>query len=633
MKTLVTILRASQWASLGRSLYRSFSLFFGMTVSLSIASAAYAATNDEPTYEPTYLPSLVVTASRIDTRADNSVSDVVVLGPAELARYDNRTLPEVLQRAAGIDFSSNGGMGQISSLRIRGSKSEHVLLLLDGVRYGSAASGLATWDSLPLTSIERIEIIKGPASSLYGSDAVGGVVQVFTRKGATGVHPYVSLGVGTDEQRKLNVGVSASEGALRYQVNVATQEKNEVSATNAKNTFGFNPDRDPFRNDSIDASLDYAVNQNWSVNARALNSAGVARVDNGLTSFDTRSEIGAQVYSVGVKGQLTSDWKTQILIGQSIDKNVFIETSKAGITTSSPTHTTQQQYSWQNQIVTPIGIALVGAEHLAQSINSTTAYDLSSRAIDAVFVGLNGEQGKHTWQANLRRDSNSQFGQSTSGFAGYGYALTPAWRVQTSYGTSFRAPSFNDLYYPGFSNPNLLPETGRSYDAGVTWKDDMQNAKIVYFSNEVKDLIVFDNDRPNNIALAKTTGWTAEYGVTKGDLSATIGAQLIDARDQTTQKELARVAPEQYRASVNYRIEKWLFGASLLHSGRRFDDGANTAWLDGFSTADMSLSYALSPDWTVRGQIDNIADSDYSTALGYNQARRNALLSVRWAPR
>ena len=330
-------------------------------------------------------------------------------------------------------MSANGGMGKQSSVFIRGTETRHTILLVDGVRLGSATAGTQSWESIPVEMIERIEVLKGPASALYGSDGVGGVVQVFLRKGRDGFHPFASLTVGSEDHTTIGAGLQGGQGALGYSFGVQRLRDGGFSATNPKATFGrFNPDRDPFEQNSVNATARYEFGGDWSADAGLLYADGISWFDDGPATND-RSAVRVATAYAGIKGKPTQQWQTELRFGQGNDTSNTIEANFPG-----SFKTEQSQWTWQNDVETPIGLVLAGLERTEQKVSATTAYAVTQRTINAVFGGLNGNYGAHSWQFNLRRDSNSQFDDADTGFVGYGYRITPAWRVHASYGTSVR---------------------------------------------------------------------------------------------------------------------------------------------------------------------------------------------------
>jgi vitamin B12 transporter len=599
--------------------------------SVFTAPGAYAQ-SQTPTQATTQLKEVVVTASRIQTRTDDLVSDVVVLDRSAIEASSGRTLTEVLARNAGIQVFSNGGLGKNSGVYTRGTETRHTILLIDGVHFGSATTGAPSWDNIPLDMIERIEVLKGPASALYGSEAVGGVVQVFMRKGGNGGNagkgftPNASLSLGSNSFAQASAGLNGGDSALSYAIGVQKTQDKGFSATNSKAAFGnYNADRDGFKQDAVNASVAYQINPDWRIDAGLLYADGVNHYDDGSTG-DTRTAVRTQTLRAGIEGKVLSSWKTQLRVSQALDNANDIESAFF----PSKFNTKQNQISWQNDIDTPLGVALVGVERLTQKVDSSTAYDVTQRTVSSYFAGLNGASGSHSWQANVRRDSNSQFGDSNTWFAGYGYKINPAWRVNASYGTSFVAPSFNQLYYPDYGTPTLQPEKGRNLDLGVTYSENGQTVKLVHFDNKIQGFIT-GSTKAESIPRARIKGWTLGYDGNFAGLNLHATVDALDPRNELTGKLLQRRARNQVTLGADYTTGDWTFGGSLLNVGSRFDDTKNAQALDSYTTMDVFVNYAISKDLSLQTKVNNLANKSYETSYGFNQPGRSVFVTLRYA--
>ncbi|CAN5702815.1 TonB-dependent vitamin B12 receptor [soil metagenome] len=579
----------------------------------------------QPAAAQSALKETVVTATRTATRSDELVSEVVVIDRETIEKSAGRTLPEILARQAGLEFSSNGGRGKSSSVYIRGAESRHTILLIDGVRYGSATVGTPIWDNIPLSSIERIEVLKGPGSSLYGADGVGGVVQIFTRKGQQGFHPNAFVSLGSQSYTQAGGGFTGGTGAFTYALNLQATRDKGFSSANPGVPFGnYNADRDGFNQDAVNATLGYQVNTDWSISAGTLYSDGISRFDDG-PGRDARSRLRSEVSRIGVEGRVLPGWKSQLRYASSTDVNNALVASFL----PSNFKTTQNQWTWQNDIDTPWGTALAGFERLEQKVSSSTAYAVTQRDINSVFAGLMGNAGAHSWQFNLRRDDNTQFGGSSTGFAGYGYRITPAWRVNASYGTSFTAPSFNQLYFPAFGTPTLQPEKGRNLDLGVTWSEAGHSVKLVHFDNRIRGFIP-SGPLPVNVPRARIDGWTLGYDGSFGALTLRASLDANDPRNELTGKKLPRRNSSQVILGADYAVREWTMGGTLLRAGERFDDTANAVRLAGYTTLDLNLGYAISQELKLQTSLTNIGNRQYETIKGYNQPGRAVVVSLRW---
>jgi vitamin B12 transporter len=571
------------------------------------------------------LAETVVTATRIDTRSDELVSEVRVIERTAIEASAGRTLPEILALEAGLQFAANGGPGQLSSVFIRGGDARHTILLIDGVRYGSATAGTPIWETLPLEAIERIEVVKGPASALYGADGAAGVVQVFTRKPQEGMRPWASITLGSRSHQRVATGVSGGQGNLTYTLGVQQASDQGNSATNAKQS-DFNADRDPFRQGSFNGSLRYRINSDWRVDGSVLYSDGLVHFDDGAV-IDARSRIRAALMQAGATGRLAAGWQTELRVGQTRDTSNNVAARYPG-----SFQTVQDQVTWQNTIDTRAGVMLAGLERRVQSVESSAPYTVTRRTLDAAFVGLNGQADAHSWQLNARQDRNSQFGNGNAGFAGYGYRLSTAWRVHASYGTSFVAPSFNQLYYYG--NPSLRPEKGRNRDLGATWTRGVHEVKLVNFDNRIRDAIVNDiNYMPQNIGQARIDGWTLGYAGKLEGVTLRASLDRMHPRNEQNGQLLPRRAKEQITLGTDWRTGAWRLGASLLHVGSRFDDTDNTRALAAYTVADLHATWQFATDLSLQAKLNNLTDRAYESAYGYNQPGRSLYLTLRWQPK
>ena len=598
--------------------------------SLAVAAAAAVAL-PTASHAQAQLKDIVVTATRSESRADAVISDVTVITREDIERGTGRTVSELLARVAGVQMSATGGLGKTSSVFIRGTESRHVLLLVDGVRYGSATVGVANFDNIALESIERIEVLKGPASALYGSDAVGGVVQIFTRKGTPGLHPYASVTIGAAERREVSAGLSGGTADLGYSLGVQNLREKGFSATNPKVAFNsFNPDADGFSQNSVNASVDWKFAPGWKADARVFRANGSTQFDNGPGAFDATTDTVTRVYGLGVEGQLTGNWKSRLALGKSEDLSTSFSSAVPSVF-----NTVQDQWTWLNEVATPLGKLVAGYERLVQKVGGTTTYAVDTRTTNSWLAGLNGAAGPHSWQVYVRRDQDSQFGDATTGLAGYGFKFTPNWRAHAAYGTSFKAPTFNQLYFvsPFFNgNPSTQPEYGRSSELGLAYVAGAHEVKLTHFANRIKGFINATTV-VTNVPYARIEGWTLGYEGQRDAWTFRAALDLLDARNELTQLKLPRRANRQLTAGVDHSMGAWKFGATLLAASNRFDNAANTVPLGGYATVDIHADYALAKDWSVQARMNNVGDRPYETAAGYNQAGRSTYVTLRYQPK
>jgi len=580
---------------------------------------------------------MVVTASRTPMRIDATLADVTVIDRAQIERTAGRTLPELLAREAGVQTWSNGGAGQFSSVSLRGLDARHVLLLIDGVRYGSALTGTPIWDNIPLESIERIEIVRGPLSGLYGSDAVAGVVQVFTRRGEQGQQSTAALTVGSNGTANTSAALRFGEGAFDGAFQLGNNTTQGFSATNPRAPFGaYNADRDAFRQNSGSARLGWRFAEGWRAEANLLGSRATNHYDDG-PDVDTRARLRSTVVGFLVSGAVGPDWSTTIRLSQSSDANTTLATASpyTGLGTFG---TSQQQMAWENRWGTPVGTLLVLAEQLHQQVETPpdTSFDVAQRTIRSLATGLNGQADAHSWQANVRHDENSQFGNQTTGSLGYGYAVTRAWRAAASFGSSFTAPNFSDLYYPGFSNPQLLPEEGKHREFSLRWTGTASQWRFAYFDNRLRGYIS-SAPTPVNIPRVRADGFSLKGSTDWSGWALSAVADHTNPRNETAGEEYGKLLPRRSRNTMKLAADTRLgavqVGASLLAVGHSFDDVANTQRVAGFGSLDLRADWVFERDWTLGLRLNNLADKRYETVYGYNQPGRQVFLALRYRAR
>ena len=591
------------------------------------------------------LDPVIVTATRQAMRTSELLSDVTVVDSEELAQAGQSTLIEILARQPGIEIATNGSNGTNASLFMRGTNSGHTLVLIDGVRIGSATLGsMSSWSRLPASQIERIEILRGPASSLYGSDAIGGVIQIFTRQGNGPFAVHGEIGGGTYNTGSVNVGFSGRQDGWRYALDAASNQMGGFNAIKNPKNSAFNSDRDSFDNNSFSGSLAYAFAPGHEAGASFFYSDGENKYDSGFSKSsaaqDYRNRLAVSSISVFAKNALTSNWTSTVRLGQGTDDSKNLTDGSQ----SSLFRTDQTQYSWQNDIKTGIGSFLLGLERLDQSVSGTGNYSVESRSIDSVLAGWSGDYLAHRLQANIRYDDNSQFGGKTTGALAYGYRFTPNWRANIGYGTAFKAPSFNDLYYPltygSQGNPKLQPESSRNREAAIHFETGQHQVSLTGFVNQVSNLIAWNETFPGsfayspiNVGQARLKGATLAWDGRIGSFNLQANYNYLDARDTETGRHLARRANNYGNAAVGQQLGPWEWRVELQASDRRFDNVTNTRKLSGYSVTNLFGAYRFAGNWSVFARVNNVFDRNYELAADFATPGANAFVGVRYSPK
>jgi vitamin B12 transporter len=607
-------------------------LAIAVAVCAAFSASAVAQTTQDKKLEP-----VVVTATRSPQIAKEVLSDNVVISAEEIAKSGTRTLADLLQRQRGIEIVRNGGPGAQSSVFMRGTDTKQNIVLIDGVRVGSSTSGGAAWSVIPLSQIDHVEIVYGPLSTMYGADAVGGVIQIFTKQGEGAPAPTVSAGVGSYATRNLEAGVSGSSGGFRYAVRAAHERSDSFSATKP-GAFGFNPDKDGYDSNSASGQFGMQLAKGHEIGASFLYSRLNSQFDGSGPSFDDRSRQKVATYAVYAKNQLASNWNSHFQVSQSDDHNTSDMASGR-----SRFNTTQKQISWQNNFtVRGTDVLQLIAEQRKEEVDSSNASLIGTRTTNSIAAGYQLRSGAHLAALSLRNDDNSQFGSRTTGNVSYGYRITNALRANAGFGTSFRAPTFNELYFPGFGVPANKPEKGRNGEIGLYYDDGKSQYSAVYYRNRLTDLLVNTPVCPTDPA---THPFGCAYNVNKALLEGlSLGAatrldsftfraslDLQDPKDETTGRQLARRAKKHGTLGVDYSAGAATVGGELVFSGKRFDDTANRNNLGGYGVLNLYANYDVAKDWTLFGRWNNATNKKYELARTYNTAESNVFVGVRYA--
>lgn len=606
----------------------------------SLAAAAMAAatwSQQIALADDNHLNPTVVTATRSETKLDDTLADVRVITQAQISNFAGRSLAEVLQRLAGVQMTSNGGRGNSQSVSIRGSK--QVILLVDGVRFGSATAGDPSLQSLPVEQIERIEVVHGPASALYGSDAIGGVIQVFTKqgKGTTKAFvPQANASWGSAGYKDANAGFVGAQHGWSYSVNISRVIDPGFSSTNGKSSaYSYNPDVDKFNQTALTASLGYALNEFWRIDTHFLQAQSYSEFDNGLQK-DAWLDATASTRSLKISGQISPVWKTGISLARSQDEQRnFYKTIETGFLSVDAYNTTQDELQWSNEIKTAAGVIVAGFDRLAQKIDTSTQFDKDKRTTNAFYLGINGSHDKHSWQLNLRHDKNSQYGGYNTWGLTYGYEIVDGLKVHIGRASSLKAPTFNDLYYPLSGNPQLEPEHAKGNEFGLAWNSGIHTAKLIRYDNKVQNLIAWAPDstgnwKPSNVDKARLKGWSLQYAADLGDWNLGANYERLSAKDGEGLKIYNR-AKDQFTATFDTNWGGWKFGGSVLYVSKRQRSAA--AYLPSYTTVDAFAEYHIAKDWKLQARIANLANETYETVYGYNQRGRAGYLTLKWAPK
>jgi vitamin B12 transporter len=586
--------------------------------------------------EPVPLGETVVTASRAEQPLSESLAPTTVIDRSEIEESSSESLQGLLEkRVPGLQMSLNGGHGKSTGLFFRGTNSDHVLVLINGVKQNSATSGTPAVQHLPLDQIERVEVVRGPRSSLYGAEAVGGVIQIFTRKGKAGLHPYAKAGYGTHNTRRYSAGVSGGAGGTTFSVNLSRFATDGIDAQE-----GGEPDDDGYDNNSASLSLGQELWQGGRAEFSFLRAEGTNEFDG---SSVNETDFIQQSAQARFEQTVNAYWDTSLQFGESRDEaDNFLNGSR-----QSFFDTRRLEGTWKNhifpsrhqEIVLGVDYRLdkvdaAGEDLLGNPWSSSSDFGNDSRENRAGFGRWSWKGERFQTQLGLRYDDNENFGSHTNGDVTLGYRLNKALRLTASYGTAFKAPTFNELYFPGFGNPDLEAETSRSAEIGLLGNAEWGTWEIRTFQTEIDDLIDFrstpDGFMPINVEEAEIRGLELAAKVRRNGWQVRPSLTFLDPENANTRNQLRRRAEQTFKLDVQRRWANWTLGGDVLAKSERYDDADNTERLGGYGLVNLRAAYRVNDRWQLQVKGNNVLDKEYQTALGYNSLGRTVFASVSY---
>lgn len=602
------------------------------------------------TAEQINLSDVIVTASRIEQSRASVIGDVTVIDRETIERAGAASLTDVLRAQPGIQVVNSGGAGTATSIFIRGTNDQHVVLLVDGLRINSATLGTTAYESIPLSQIEKIEILRGPASSLYGADAIGGVIQIFTRKSSSEkTLLHAAAGLGSYGTKTAEAGMSGAYGNLRYGVNFSSFDTESFSAKRIRNN-AFDKDDDGYRNLSASAFMDLTLKPGHILGLQFFESKARSHFDNAYNNYGNQT---LQSYAITSKNQFTDFWHSTFKIGVGKDdSDSHAKPSGSNPTGISEYRTEQQQLTWQNEFKLPLGILTLAYDRLEQKVDSEsspTSKYTKDRNSDGFLAGYIADIGNHAVQLSLREDHNTQYGNYNTGGAGYAYRLSPEWRISANYGKAFKAPTFNQLYFPNFGDPNLSPEKSDNVEASLKYTGSSWNAGLTVFENKIRNLIEFSGTAtpgctfsgfcPVNVGKAEILGATLESSWHITDSLLLSGNLTVQSpRDEQSDQLLTRRSNRYGAVNLLHTWGDLQWGAEMTGASTRYNNATNTKSMSGYMLVNLTANYRLNPEWKLEARANNILDKNYvlaytgnsANSVPYNTAGSNIFIGLRY---
>ncbi|AMS15780.1 TonB-dependent receptor [Pseudomonas chlororaphis] len=595
------------------------------------------------------LPDTLISANRqVEARNDSSAANTVFTRD-DIDRLQPSSVTDLLQRVPGVQVAQSGGRGSVPGIYIRGTSSAQTLVLVDGQRIGSSSSGDSNLQHLNIQQIERVEVLRGSRSVIYGSDAIGGVIQIFTRRSAEqGLQPRLHLGVGSHQTWERSIGLSGVDQQTRFSLGASLDDT--AGSNRTHESYASDRDDDAYRNQSLSLSLSHAFNDDWEAGLNLLDNRGKSEFDNPFGRFDSStfesfpqkpySEFAVSSFGSYVDGHINEAWKSRLELGHSENREKTFDKRSDERTVFN---TYRDSVNWQNDLTLDERNSLiVGGDWYQDRVNSSTAFAEDSRWNRAAFVQHRFKADSFSTELGLRRDQNQQFGGQNSWSGTLTLPLNTDNDVLLTYSEGFRAPTFNDLYYPDFSNPDLKPETSKSYE--LQWRSQLNETtrlETSLYRTDLEDAIIFgSNSRPQNVASARINGFEATLQQELFGWQSNLGLAIIDPRDRDTGHTLARRARRTLNLDLDRQFDRLGLGASWQVVSSSYDDLANQQRLGGYALLGLRSSWALTREVRLELKVDNLLDKSYSRVLyshdgaqyGYREQGRAWMFGVTWTP-
>lgn len=603
-----------------------------------LSTPLQAETTDIETLAP-----ITVTATRTST--DTRLVSSTLITRADIERLQANSIQEALRGIAGVNISNSGGLGKQTAIFLRGTNSSQVLVLVDGIRVGSATVGTTAFEFVLIEQVESIEVVRGPRSSLYGSEAIGGIIHIRTRRGGDNAfQPTFTAGTGSHDRHRYGAGVSGTYEDTWYNININHEQSNGYDSCDSITFPDFfacfvdEPDNDGFRNESGSARLGHKFSDWLTIEGHALYSDGDTAFDGSIFSGN-QTDFVQQVFGGEAKIKPVDFWQLTLRGGESRDRQKFkFNGANAGaFNTERISLTVQIDFT-----INPDHVVTLGYDYLDDRVDSTTNFQQNARYNHGYFGQYQGHIKNHEIILGLRHDDNEQFGHHDTWNTAWGYQFNNGIEVSASYATAYKAPTFNDLYFPDFfgfatSNSNLDPERSRSFELGVGGQHQWGHWAMNAYVTHIKDLIVLDNFFiPQNIGDARIRGLELIAGGQFFGFDINSNLTLINPENRSSGANggnlLPRRAEQVYRLDIDRRFGRFSLGTSFIAEGRRFDDAANTRRISGFVSLDLRAQYEIINGLVVQAKVNNVLDKHYQTVAGFDQDNLNVFFNLRYSP-
>ncbi|WP_191601782.1 TonB-dependent receptor domain-containing protein [Marinomonas algicola] len=581
-------------------------------VALSIISAT-ALQADVATADALPLKPLVVTATSTPLETADTLSSVTVITREEINAQQAQEMSELLAAQPGVDISSNGGYGKANSVYMRGASAESTKFLLDGIPLYSATSGGAPFENIPTSLIDRLEIVRGPKATLYGADAVGGVIQAFLPEAGDEKQLDVSIGGGSFDTKTADATLSGASNHSQYLLSVGSFKTDGDIIKEGEGEQGY-------ENENLLLNLGHKFASGARISGLIMNSEGRNHY------VGDENDYQVQVIGLGVSVPVLEDWDTELKLSQTRNEST---TLSSGDKYDTKTQTAR----WSNTIWSGDHEFVVGAETSEDRIE-VTRYQAPDRRNEAAFAQSLFDFGSTSLQLNIRQDHNSAYGDSTTGGIAAGYKLDEIHTVRASYGKAFEAPTFNDLYYPNSGDPTLKATKSETLELGIRADHDAMFWDAAVFDASYGDMVIWSNYTGSWAAYnvdSKVQGVELASGITLDQWQLRAAFTWLDAKDQDTGFQLPKRAQRSARFSADRLFDKGQAGITLMGATGRATTLGSAETLTGYVTINVRASYDFATDWKAEISVKNALDKSYQTAKGYFNPGRGVFLTLNYS--
>ena len=581
---------------------------------------------------------MVVSATRSEQRLADVVADITVIDRAQLDQQAGQSLEDVMAKLPGVQITRNGGPGTETGLFLRGANKQHTAVYIDGIRVDvQNGSGGAQWESLPIDLIDRIEVLRGPAGAVYGSDALAGVVQIFTKRGEDGVHPFIGVGAGTYSSRKGEAGLSGAQGAVDYALGVSYAES---KGFDSKTDSSHNEDRDGYTRKSANARVGLQLSPTQRLDLTALSSKSNAGYDASKSTQDDRGIRKLDAYGLTWAAQWSESYRTSVSVSEST--NLYQTTGTSFYEAETRLRTLLLQNEWK----LGVGMLNLTLERREDALDNSGLKSTNRKERDqtGIAVGYGAKYGAHTVQLNVRSDDDSDFGRKNTGGIGYGWDFAPKWRATASASTGFRVPSLFQRFSV-YGDPALAPEESLNKEIGLRWAEQGNQFGVTLYHNKLKNLVSYQKGLGGcgmsscyvNVDRALLQGITISGAYRTGILKWYGSVDFQNPKREATESKAAHMLERRSRRfatlGVDAAVQGWNLGAEMQTASRRYNNIEDKKMtLAGYTLFNLSASRQIAKDFTLTARVDDLMDKDYTLADGYATAGRTLWVGLKWMP-